>query len=87
MPDNQLLTFIVENMRDMRQEINDRLANMEAKIDTLVTKDECARNKEICPVIRQEKKIENKAGLITAYLLGAAGLITAIFGAINIFYN
>lgn len=85
MAEDRLLNFIIDNIKDMRQEVNTRLNYIESKIDNLVTKDECNQNKENCPVLREEKKTQNRAGLVTAYLMGVAGLITAIVGAITVF--
>jgi len=83
--DNRFLDLIIDNIKDLKTDITNRFNMIESKLmyieENMVTKEECKRNTENCPVILETKKKEidyKFVGLIGSIVTGGLIIVKGI---------
>lgn len=91
MSDNEMLVNIIQdNFKNLREDMNHRLDRIESKLDTVVTNEDCKKNRKSCIETLALKKSEISIKKITAIGGVVTGTITASAAAVvtilKIFY-
>jgi hypothetical protein len=88
--EDRIVDMVQENFRNLREDLTHRLDRIESKIDQMVTKDDCKKNRQNCirdTTIRQSelslKKVTAIGGIITATITASA---TAVLSILKVFY-